>query len=169
METTRQCWGCCRWRRDRLTEATRDKPCTSLYFALCHPPPCSIKSGLQLQLVYLQLGHDISEQTRASLCTRESDACERVKSPFSGMELNFSHHQAALHPFSPPFWRNCPLLVLMSQPQTCLFCSVGQKGPPDDQRMVNCIDPDSSLSWLQSSTHLEPSTTCTFDLAVHSS
>lgn len=132
METTRQCWGCCRWRQDRLTKATRDKPCTCLYFALSHPPPCSIKSGLQLQLVSLllglQLGHDISEQTH-SISLYQRDAYESVRSLFSGMELNFLHHQVALHPFFPLFGHLCPLLVLMSQPQNCLFCSVGQTGP----------------------------------------
>lgn len=89
METTQPCWDCCRWRRDRPTEALGTHPAPLL--TLCHPPPCSTNSGLQLQLasllLALQPGHDIS-----ALCAPEKLTLVGVTRLFGGMELNFSRH-----------------------------------------------------------------------------
>uniref|UniRef100_A0A671W6H2 Paired box 7a n=1 Tax=Sparus aurata TaxID=8175 RepID=A0A671W6H2_SPAAU len=99
--------------------------------ALCHPPPCSIKSGLQLQLASLcSSGHDISAQTRS---------CERVTlagvTRLSG-EWNFKLFK--------PLSTTRRLCTLSSQylgvsacslysrpsPKPCFcFCSEGQTAP----------------------------------------
>lgn len=114
--------------------------------ALCHPPTCSIKSGLRLQLASLLL----------ALHTTERDACGCDKA-LRGMELNFSHH---CHRASLP----APCTPTPAPNPVFCFSLRRPDRTPEHPRTVGRLGPGSSLSWLQSSTHLEPSTTCTLTL-----
>lgn len=101
-----------------------------------------------------------------SLCTRETDAC--------GCNKAFSGNGTKLFTPLPTTRRLCTLLsqslgvaacflYSYSSPKHC-FVFRGPDRTPVEPRMVSCLGPGSSLSWLQSGAHLEPSTTCTLTL-----
>lgn len=178
METTRQCWGCCRWRRDRPTkEATRDTHTAPLSISpsatLLHAPSSlDSNSSSPLRCLLRSSAMTSAHRHAASLCTRESDACGCDES-LRAMELQFSHHcqpPGGSAPFLLNLWASSPApCTPVPSPKPCLFCSEGQTGPQTTQGWSTASAPGFLFVMAAVQHTFRAINNMYFDLAVHSS
>lgn len=171
METTRPCWDCCRWRRDRPTKACRRilhrSPSPSA--TLLHTPSC-LDSNSSFCCSLCSPAMTSAQRRTASLCTRERDTCGCDKAPW-GVELNFSHHcqpPGGSAPCLLNIWVSLPALYLpQPQPLIC-FAQKARQDPrtPEDRR-----PPRPGLLFVMSAVQhtFRAINNMYFDLAVHSS
>lgn len=174
METIRPCLDCCRWRRDRPTKSLQTHP-APLSVALCHPPPYSIVSGLQLQLAPLcrllcNQAMTSAHRHTASRRTREGGH-SRVLTRLLGGTIKIFHaivnRQAALRPVSSLLGCLCLLCTSAPAPDLVSFCSESQTRPrtTEDRRPSR----PGLLFVMSAAQHTFRAIDMYFDLAVHSS
>lgn len=174
METIRPCWDCCRWRRDRPTKRLQTHP-VPLSVTLCHPPPYSIVSGLQLQLASLCRLLCNQAMTSAHRHTASRRARERGtlagfdEAPWGTIQIFHAvvNRRAALHPVFSLFGCLCLLCTSAPAPDLVSFCSESQTRPrtTEDRRPSR----PGLLFVMSAAQHTFRAIDMYFDLAVHSS